>query len=356
MAYSSLSLKNFRSYVDYFVDFSPGVNIVVGQNGSGKTNLLEAVYVLSYGSSFRVSDKEMVKNDAQWFRVDGVYDEQRRILTYKQEGKPAKQFTLDGVKNQRLMYAQRVPLVLFEPNELRLLNGSPQRRRDYLDVLIGRLWPAAGRCKGQFERALLQRNNMLKQAAEYSSKTLDDQFFVWDIKLAEYAQAVVQNRLKVVDIWNGQLSELYSSLAGTNYSVKVDYKTDILAQDYKQQFIAKLNESRQKDIYRGYTSVGPHRDDYTVILNGSDAAVSASRGEVRCLVLAIKMIELNLLKDLSERKPILLMDDVFSELDASRRQALAKLAKDYQTIITTTDADHVTSHFAGEYKVIKSGD
>lgn len=355
MAYSSLLLKNFRSYADFTVDFSPSVNIVVGPNGSGKTNLLEAVYVLSYGSSFRVSDKELINYDSGWFKIQAMCNNQQRSLTYRTDAKPAKQFKLDGVKRQRLMHAQRIPLVLFEPNELRLLNGSPQRRRDYLDTLVSRLWPDAGRRRGQFERTLLQRNNMLKQASEGSLYDLNDQFFVWDIKLAECAEAVMRSRNELIKIWNMRLSDLYSSLAGTKSNIVVTYKTDIQADNYKQNFIAKLNESRQRDIWRGFTSVGPHRDDIAVTLNGANADTSASRGEIRSLVLAIKMIELSLLDELSDSRPILLMDDVFSELDASRRQALAYLAKDYQTIITTTDADHVTAHFVGDCKIIESG-
>jgi DNA replication and repair protein RecF len=352
MTYTSLLLKNFRSYANYQVGFSPGVSIVVGPNGSGKTNLLEAVYVLSYGSSFRVSDKELVRRDADWFKIEGLYNEQLRTLTYKLNEKPVKEFHINGVKRQRLMRAQRVPLVLFEPNELRLLNGSPQRRRDYVDALISRLWPEAARRRGQFERALLQRNNILKQAADGADSKLEDQFFVWDIKLAEYAESVVRYRHDILAQWNQYLPKLYSALAGVTSSVQAFYKTDLPLDDYKAAFIAQLVKNRQRDIHRGFTSTGPHRDDFSIKLNNADVTIAASRGEIRSLVLAIKMIELNLLEELSEHRPLLLMDDVFSELDASRRRALAKLAKKYQTIITTTDADHITEHFPGEHQII----
>lgn len=356
MSYHSLSLKNFRSYSDHSVQLSPSVNIIVGPNGSGKTNLLEALYVLSQGTSFRVSDKDLVQHGQEWLRLEAVYEDKLRVMKYKLGDTPPKEFNLDGVKKQRLTHQQRVPLVLFEPNELRLLNGSPQRRRDYIDALVGRLWPAAARLKGQYERALLQRNNIIRQAAERPSGVFDDQFFVWDIKLSEYAAGLVERRLELIKTWNERLSELYSSIAGAQHQVKVVYKSGILAEDYKTALLQQLTARRQADIARGFTSIGPHRDDLVIVLNDADASLSASRGELRTLVLAIKIIELNLLNELSDKRPLLLLDDVFSELDAVRRRALAELARDFQTIITTTDADVVADYFASGYHLIDVSD
>lgn len=352
MSYHSLSLKNFRSYSNHAVQLSPSVNIIVGPNGSGKTNLLEALYVLSHGSSFRVSDKDLVQHGQEWLRIEGVYEDKLRVMKYKLGGVPPKEFNLDGVKKQRLTHQQRVPLVLFEPNELRLLNGAPQRRRDYIDALGGRLWPTAARLKGQYERALLQRNNIIRQAAERPSGVFDDQFFVWDIKLSEYAAGLVERRLELIKTWNQRLSELYSSIAGAQHNIEVIYKSSIQTADYKAALLHQLTARRQQDIVRGFTSVGPHRDDLVVLINGVDASVSASRGELRTLVLAIKIIELNVLNELSDKRPLLLLDDVFSELDAVRRRALAELARDFQTIITTTDADIVADYFSSGYNLL----
>ena len=352
MAYTSLSLTNFRSYRDHMVHFSPSVTIIVGPNGSGKTNLLEALYVLSQGSSFRVSDKDLIHHDATWFRLEGMHGDQRRILTYSTPKIPAKQFSIDGIKKQRLNYQQKVPVVLFEPNELRMLSGSPQRRRDYLDTLISRLWMDGGPRRSRFERALLQRNNIIKQAHEQPLGALEDQLFVWDIKLAEYAAALVGYRLQLVAEWNARLSELYSAIAATPSTVTVQYKTESQTENYKASLLKHLAARRGSDIVRGFTSVGPHRDDITILLNGVDAAVSASRGELRTLILALKIIELTILNNVSDRRPLLLLDDVFSELDARRRQALAELARDFQTVITTTDADIVSGYFAKDYHMI----
>src|SRR5262245_26031241 len=140
--FTSLSLHNFRSYADYAVEFEPGVNIVVGPNGSGKTNLLEALYVISSGTSFRATDREMLRHGEDNFRLEAWYGDQQRIFSYRQQDQTVeKQFNLDGTKRARLSYTQRVPIVLFEPDHLRLLRESPSMRRDYLDSLLTRLQP-----------------------------------------------------------------------------------------------------------------------------------------------------------------------------------------------------------------------
>src|SRR5687767_3718517 len=143
MRYHSLIMQHFRSYTDYSVELSEGVNIIVGANGSGKTNLLEALYYVSVGSSFRTQDRNVLQHDETWFRIESLYGETRRVATYQQraDGTPEKQFVLDGVKKARLMHAQRVPVVLFEPDHLRLLKDSPSMRREYLDTLLIKLYP-----------------------------------------------------------------------------------------------------------------------------------------------------------------------------------------------------------------------
>lgn len=352
MAYSHLALHNFRSYANFTVEFSPSVNIIVGPNGAGKTNLLEALYVLSQGGSFRVSDKDLVSHGTAWFRLDGRLSKHQRTATYAPGKTPPKQFTLDGLKKTRLTYAQKVPLVLFEPNELRMLSGSPQRRRDYLDGLVSRLWVDGGPRRSRFERALLQRNNIIKQVGVQPLSSLEDQLFVWDIKLAEYSAGLVTHRLAVLQHWNDRLAQQYSAIAGTPTRLEVRYKTDVEPQNYKADLLRQLTARRHGDIARGFTSVGPHRDDLTVFINGADAATSASRGELRTLMLSLKIIELQLLRIQLDQKPLLLLDDVFSELDSTRRRALAKVAQEFQTIITTTDADVVAHYFAAEHQLI----
>lgn len=350
-AYHSLTLAQFRSYREYSVEFAPSVNIIVGPNGSGKTNLLEAMYVLSHGSSFRATDRDMIMHGQDWFRLEGAYEDLQRVMTCQlgSSGAIEKQFTLDGVKRARLTHTQRLPVVLFEPDHLRLLRESPSHRREYLDTLLAKLQPDFTWLKHQFERVLLQRNNILKRRLPADIR--DDQLFVWDIKFAELAEQIVTRRRDLVALFARQMSDMYSTIAHRAHTVELVYQSTVPATDYRAGLLKLLQQNVQKDSERGFTTVGPQRDDMLVHLDDAPASVAASRGEVRSLLLALKMIELHLLHERYDTPPLLLLDDVFSELDASRRQALAHLAKDYQTLITTTDADAIIEHFQN-YRVI----
>lgn len=351
-AYSSLTLHHFRSYGEYSVEFEPGVNIVVGPNGSGKTNMLEALYVLSHGSSFRGTDRDLVAHGHDWFRLQAAYDGLQRTATSKIESpsKVEKQFTVDGVKKARLTHAWRVPVVLFEPEHLRLLRDSPSRRRDYLDMLLTKLQPDYTWLKHQFERVLLQRNNILKR--RLSADVREDQLFVWDISLADLGEQIIRRREALAAQFDARMSEVYSAIAQQNHTVKLTYQKTVVGEDYRAALLKALQQNAARDSERGFTTVGPHRDELAVQLDGAPAAASASRGEMRSLLLAIKMIELGMVAEQSDATPLLLLDDVFSELDSSRRQALAHLAKNYQTLITTTDADAIVEHFLEGYHVI----
>lgn len=353
MGFTSLALHNFRSYSRYATGLSDGVNIVVGPNGSGKTNLLEALYVLSTGTSFRVADRDLIAHGSDWFRLEGVWNEQQRVVTYQLNPgeKPVKQFTIDGAKRARLSHAQRVPTVLFEPDHLRLLTDSPSLRRAYLDGLLNSLKHDFAWVRHQFERTLLQRNNLLK--SRLSPAALDDSLFVWDIKFAELAQAVIEYRLELVNDISARLGSVYSNIAKKQSSVSMHYLPSASIADYQTQILKLLGRHRVDDLRRGFTTIGPQRDDFNLILNGQPAETSASRGEVRTLLLSLKIIELEMAAKNSDHSPLLLLDDVFSELDGTRRKALSELAKDHQTLITTTDADDTLGGFFNSYQLIE---
>ncbi|HVI68833.1 MAG TPA: DNA replication/repair protein RecF [Magnetospirillaceae bacterium] len=351
-AYTLLELHHFRSYTEHTTTFEPGVNVIVGPNGSGKTNLLEALYVLSHGTSFRGIDRDMVSHGNDWFRLQAVYNGLERTLTCKLESPSVvdKQFTLDGVKRARLSHTQRVPVVLFEPEHLRLLRDAPSQRRDYLDTLLIKLQTDYSWLKHQFERVLLQRNNVLKRRLPPDVR--DDQLFAWDISFADLAEQIASRRRELVTLIDTRMSAVYSKIAQAQHAVQVRYEQKIFGEDYRATLLAALQATVQHDSDRGFTTVGPHRDELVVLLDGVPALAAASRGEMRSLLLALKIIELELVAEQSETTPLLLLDDVFSELDTSRRRALASLAQDYQTLITTTDADAVVGHFLDGYHVI----
>ncbi|HEX6258622.1 MAG TPA: DNA replication/repair protein RecF [Candidatus Saccharimonadales bacterium] len=329
-----LELSNFRSYPTAQVELSPSVTIISGPNGSGKTNILESLYVLARGSSFRATDSEMLQFGAPWWRLYAqTVDGERTIGFDNQRALGKKQVTVNGTKKQRLVPSQKIPLVLFEPNDLRLLDGSPSRRREFIDRLIAQLDPHYSTQLHKYERALKQRNNLLKQ-----SEAGDDELFVWDMLLADLGAAIIASREKYIQRIQAELTTTYRAIAQNSDEVAISY-SEPTQSDMKQRLLDDLHRNHVRDRLYGFTSVGPHRHDVLFRFNAVPAMSIASRGETRSIVLALKLIEISLVRELLHTPPLLLMDDVFSELDSARRRALVSVGRDIQTVITTTDAD-----------------
>lgn len=342
---SSLRMQNFRSYGDNSFEFDPGVNIVVGPNASGKTNLLEAVLVLARGNSYRVRDAEMVRSGRQWLRLDGYFASQHRVIKIDEAGKTLE---IDDKPYKRISLDKTVPVVVFEPNHLQLMIRGPETRRDYFDDLLVRSQAGYKTLLGSYKRTLAQRNSLLK----HNQKQAMQQLFVWNIRLSELGSQIALARAELVGQINRALAKDYSDIAHKKSKVKLEYQLQFPSSGYASRLLHKLEASAQKDFERGFTGCGPHREDFVFFLNGQDAALSASRGETRSLLLALKIFELGMIEAVRGQKPMLLLDDVFSELDGSRRRALVERLKDHQTIITTTDAEAVLEYFSGIYKLI----
>jgi DNA replication and repair protein RecF len=341
---SDIRLQHFRSYNDAFFELDPSVNIIVGANASGKTNLLEAVLVSCIGASYRTKDAELIQFGQDWARLDAGLPAGVRVIKIQNRGAAAlKTFEIDGQKLTRLHLSKQLPVVLFEPNHLLLLSGSPDLRRSFLDDLIEQTEAGYGTTRRQYRRVLSQRNSLLKA----NPAGLEQQLFVWNLRLSELGGQIAQRRHALIERFNGTLSELYSSLAGALYDVCLTYTTRFNAATYETELLRKLEANPQLEALRGFTAYGPHRDDLGVEINGHPAQEAASRGENRTLVLALKIMEMELVEDARGARPILLLDDVFSELDARRRQALTQYVGEYQTFVTTTDADVVMHHFPG---------
>jgi DNA replication and repair protein RecF len=350
---TDLRLQHFRSFGDASFELSPGVNIIVGPNASGKTNLLEAILVLARGSSYRVRDSELVQFNRPWARLDGhSADSTQRTVKIIREPAPDKLYELDGQVFKRLSLVRSLPVVLFEPSHLRLFSGGPERRRDYLDDLLEQTVAGYGTIRRQYKRALAQRNKLLKQTA-YVSQT---QLFPWDVRLSQLAGQLVRARGELADSINADITALYKRLSGTKAKIAVAYTNRWPIDSYESHLLKKLETSQADDQLRGFTSSGPHREDLLVTFDGHPAQETASRGELRTAVLALKVIELELIKAARDgQSPLLLLDDVFSELDGKRRHALTDHLSPYQTFITTTDADLVLQHFTEHCNVIPLG-
>lgn len=350
MTIQSIRLQNFRSYKDESFEFEPGVNIVVGPNASGKTNLLESILVLARGGSYRAKDIDLIQFNKTWARLDGVFSGNHvRVLKLdKSSNLLSKELLLDSNHFKRLSLDRTVPIVFFEPQHLQLITHGPEKRRDYLDDLLARSQPGFKKLANAYLRTLAQRNSLLKKPPS----KVHSQLFAWNIRLAELAGQIVKARSELVNDINQMVTGSYSQIAHQPSNVELSYLSQFNIENYSSKLLKKLEASAELDLARGFTGCGPHREDLGFYLNHQPMAQTASRGETRSLLLALKIFELEMLTGTREQKPIFLLDDVFSELDGARRRHLVESLKDYQTIITTTDADAAIEYFAGNHNLI----
>jgi len=347
---NDLRLQNFRSYKDETFEFGNGVNIIVGPNASGKTNLLEAILVTALGSSYRTkSIEELIGFTSEWSRLEAGTSEEHRIIKLDAREYPAvKTIETTGKTYKRLPLAKTIPVVLFEPEHLRLLNGRPELRRDYLDDILNQTISGYTKLRRDYRRALAQRNALLKRGHSENNS----QLFAWNIRLSELGGQIAQQRFALVADLDAQAGPIYKKLAGTKNKISISYTYQWSADSYSSKMLKQLEQNTHIDMERGFTSCGPHRDDMNITIDGRPVQETASRGETRTILLALKIIELKLLEEVRGKKPLLLLDDVFSELDGRRRRFLTKFLKPYQTFITTTDADVVIQHFMEECTII----
>lgn len=321
-----VSLRNFRCHDEFELDCNRPTTLIIGENGSGKTSVLEAIYLALRGKSFKGVDKEILKRDADFYRAEiDLIDAQKVIIRF--DGRK-KEFEIDGKKSLRLPKKNRYPVVLFEPDNIYLIKSSPARRRDYFDELFKQIDDNYGVAVSKYNKALKQRNDLLKV-----EDVAADEFFSWNVMCANYGAEIAQKRIKYLAQINENLTEIYREIANNEDECSIKYLGEICDEN---KYLQILESNFQKDLYLGHTSFGVHRDDYEFVFNGEKADGSASRGEMRCIILALKFIESQILERETGKKPVVLLDDIFSELDEKRQKHLINNFKNYQIVITST--------------------
>lgn len=330
---TKLSVMNFRSHDKFTLLLSPQTTVITGKNGSGKTSLIEALYIGLQGCSFRSASGDILKKGSTWWKIDIEFDDySKRTVTFSSglvSGR--KKIIIDNKSMSRMIAKYKFPVVLFEPDDLRLLNGSPERRRQFIDRFISQLDPLYSSNLYKYSRALKQRNNLLKKPS-----TTDDELFTWNIALSEYGSYIVDKRIAFIEKINNRLNETYNEIAKTNDTVTIHYSNTYIG-DIRQKILNDLYSHTVRDKILGFTSTGVHRHDVIFEFNNSPALDVASRGEVRSIVLAMKFLEVDIIEQIIDQKPIILLDDVFSELDIHRQKALSETIKSHQIIITSTN-------------------
>lgn len=337
-----LSLRNFRSYAAADVELGPGLTVISGRNGAGKTNLLDGLYFGCTGRSSRTAnERELVRFGADVTRVTVVAegaDGPHELAVGFEPGQP-KRLTADGVRVERLLDVAARPLVsVFLPDRLELVKGTPSLRRAHLDQVVAALWPARSATRRAYAQALAQRNALLGRIRAGAAST--SSLAAWDGELARHGIALIADRRAAVEAIADRFAGRAADL-GLDGDPRVGYRPRSRAAD-ADGLAAELAERRDRDVERGFSGHGPHRDDLALTREGRELRAYGSQGQQRLGLLALLLAEREAIAATRDAPPVMLLDDVMSELDRDRRGRLVELLRrDGQTVITTTDLDHV---------------
>ena len=345
-----LELTDFRSYHQLRLEPDPTINIFVGPNGAGKSNLLEAVSYLARLRSFRKApDIALIALEAASAVVRGEFtaDATSALVEVELPRTGRRRVQLNGKRPKRNAdLVTQVRMVVFLPDDLSLVKGPPAGRRDYLDDLAAQLWPTAAGEQADYEKALKQRNALLRNEGHAADASALD---VWDQQIATVGAAIIARRLGLVDSLSPMLEASYAEISAGGTEVAWRYEAKVLGEvvpgripdDAAEQLLAGLAEQRRLDMDRKVTTVGPHRDDPALILGVGDARTLASQGEQRSLALALRLSSFDLITAETGEVPLLLLDDVFSELDHQRTAGVVARLPDAQVFITTARPEDV---------------
>jgi len=340
MRINSLKIKGFRNLnkIELSFDDDKSVFALIGQNGHGKTNILEAMYMCALSKSFRTRvNQDLITFDDDFCRIESkvsVNSEEKELEIIVTSSPPQKVLKVNGVKRPAKDFVGILKAVFFSPDDLSEMAFAPKLRRRYMDVILSQLDSAYLDDLIRYQDVTRQRNALLKQIKEGRAKSSELDF--WDEKLAELGLSIIQKRADLIFRLQKLIKKLYQSISQTKDELEIRYISETVKADNKESLITFIQKNHDRDIATGVTQIGPHRDDLGFMINGHDMVYFASRGEWRSLVLALKFAEIQLIEEKCGEKPILLLDDVFSELDEIRQKYLFEAIKGTQTFITTT--------------------
>ena len=342
MYIESIQLKNFRNYQTLEMEFDKGTNIFYGDNAQGKTNILEAIYLCGTTKSHKGSkDKEIIRfqEDESHIRMMVNKDEMSYKVDMHLRKNKAKGVAINGlpIKKARELFGV-VNLVFFSPEDLNIIKNGPGERRRFLDLELCQLDKLYLTDLASYNHIVNQRNKLLKDL--YLNPKLRDTLDVWDMQMVSYGEKIIEKRRQFVEELNEIIHEIHSNLTGGLEKLKVIYEPSVESRD----FAAALVRNKDRDMRMKLTSVGPHRDDFCVMSEGIDIRKYGSQGQQRTAALSLKLSEIYLVKRKIKDTPVLLLDDVLSELDSSRQTYLLDSIHDIQTMITCTGLDEFISH------------
>ncbi len=330
MQINRLRLKDFRNYENLDISFHPKVNIFLGNNAQGKTNLLEALYLTSLGKSFRTGrDWEMIRFDRPFFRIEVDATKDSEALSIEMAvAQDKKAIKIDGLKASKSSeLLEHIYTVIFSPEDLKIVKDEPEKRRRFIDREISQLKPSYYQNLTSYKKALVQRNALLKDC-----NLNEGNLKVWDESLAYYGHRIIEERERFVSKLDTISRQLHNEITQGKERLEVIYEKDC-----EEDLLETLSRSHRRDRMRGTTCIGPHRDDLKILVNDIDIRPYGSQGQQRTAALSLKLSELQLIKEETGEEGILLLDDVLSELDAQRQQFLIESLGEVQLFITATE-------------------
>ena len=351
MVIKSLELKNYRNYKDLYIEFSDGTNILYGNNAQGKTNILEAIYVCATTKSHRGSkDREIINFNTEDAHIC-MYVERKSIvhkIDMHLKRSKTKGAAIDGliVKKSSELFGV-VNVVFFSPEDLGIIKNGPSERRRFIDLELCQLNKIYLHNLTNYNKVVNQRNNLLRQLS--ISPALKETLDVWDSQLVSYGRQVILQRRKFVRELNELIGPIHDRLSGQKESLKLVYEPSVDDESFERVLASK----RTNDIRIKTSTVGPHRDDINFIVNGIDIRKFGSQGQQRTAALSLKLAEIELVKSKINDTPVLLLDDVLSELDSFRQNYLLESIKDIQTVITCTGLDEFVNNRFSINKVFR---
>ena len=346
MRINSILLENFRNYSNLELDFNPRRNIIVGENAQGKTNLVEAIYMSAFAKSFRTnSASDMVRFGKESGRVcvdvDSEDIEKNINIVIRRDGR--KMIKKDGKLIRKTTdLLNNVVVIIFSPEDLRIIKDSPERRRAYINRELSQMRPKYYELFKNYNEVLKQKNFLLKSyyKSSNSRRYNEDMLDIYDRQLADFGYEIIRYRREFIEMLSDEAEQIMASISGGKEKLSIRYKSTcdfVTASEGREIIYSQMRTKRERDVYAGFATVGPHRDDIEFFINDIDAKKYGSQGQQRTTALSLKLAEIRIAKRLLGEYPILLLDDVLSELDLERQRFLVNEIDDVQLFITAAD-------------------
>jgi len=355
---SAISLENFRNYKQLHLDLVPGFTLLFGENGEGKTNLVESIGYLSALESHRVTGyQSLIKNEEETARLSATANHNGRKVTAAAElnkNNPNRYFLNGNLQRKSSDVLGSVTSVVFAPEDLDIVRRDPSDRRAFLDALLAQLKPRLAGVKSDYDRVLKQRNALLKSARQTNAKDLST-LDIWDDQLVSFGAEIIFARLELVNRLKPLLQDFYNRLTNGTEEITLDIRSSITSgedeedfetlvgatqSEIQEQFLQRLQELRTKELERGLTLAGPHRDELFIAKDSLAAKTHASQGEAWSIALGAKLASAELIREISQTAdPVIILDDVFSVLDIGRRERLIEFANSFEQVLITSTSD-----------------